>query len=910
LSRQGASQVFFDIVGTFQAGRLIRDGAAGMAALEALMLDTLGGIGNAAGELSMQIDQVVNATVPLAEEIEKSRLEFQKFVSEVNSSALTAEIEQLGLSFGFTAQQSLKAGSRMAQLSALLGEEVVPAATEAGIAFGLIGDMETEDAMNRLISLQQQTKFMFEGTTQAAYSQMSALERRDLATRQMAMTLNRLNSVEDHSAATMAQITAVMNEFASQAHLTGESMGFMAAMSAVLVESGEQQGKAGRSLRMTYARLGADINGAAETLENYGVAVKDSTGSLRPLSAILADLQPIWGTLNSGIKQNVAQQVAGNRHYVRFIKIMENFDRVKALEIEAREQTAAVMDEEGNAIGYLDTLQRSNMVTLKGLRAELELVNSAIGERLIPGVISATQFQVDFNRSFEQLLHAAPLLSDALGRIVGMQQMLSNVFAPFFSAFLNIKAMNLALQTHMAVMRAVNGERLTIAKSEMSMTNARIVSMASEQANAKVLLGMKHAERKAFIDTMALRLTEARIRHTQNQQELQSAMAYQNVTRFSTAQELSQLKIKTGKADVDEAILKIQVNLAKLASNRVYAASSILRFEREIAKAKEIVLLNSVLINQAQQKSVTNLHRVQQENAKIIQRLEVMIPKWRTILTDVEKFKQELMMANDQVEFMNFNLDATSMHMNALMAGSMVADMVIMSIGKTVFKLLGVTDAGVRAARVSMIAMNLSMVVMIGSIGVAMSQMATFMAQKVADEKITRADAQAHMQLASAQQAVATGALTAGAGLAKFAKLTLGYTAIIIGLSIAIERVLDFFGVFDTEIEELALDTANFQQDFQNFDFTIPEVDMGLEPAMEQMQEFSNRREELFFGFKAGNVTGDLIKQVTVGGVDNFVANTEIIMKNEFHGMTTQEAAAEIISLIQEEGEKQGYSFG
>ena len=293
-----------------------------MAALEALMLDTLGGIGNAAGELSMQIDQVVNATVPLAEEIEKSRLEFQKFVSEVNSSALTAEIEQLGLSFGFTAQQSLKAGSRMAQLSALLGEEVVPAATEAGIAFGLIGDMETEDAMNRLISLQQQTKFMFEGTTQAAYSQMSALERRDLATRQMAMTLNRLNSVEDHSAATMAQITAVMNEFASQAHLTGESMGFMAAMSAVLVESGEQQGKAGRSLRMTYARLGADINGAAETLENYGVAVKDSTGSLRPLSAILADLQPIWGTLNSGIKQNVAQQVAGNRHYVRFIKIM------------------------------------------------------------------------------------------------------------------------------------------------------------------------------------------------------------------------------------------------------------------------------------------------------------------------------------------------------------------------------------------------------------------------------------------------------------------------------------------------------------------------------------------------------------------------------------------------------------
>ena len=78
-----------------------------MVALEALMLDTLGGIEEAAGAVSMQIQEIVEATVPLSEEIEKSRLEFAKFVSDVNASALATEIEQIGLAYGFTGEQSL-----------------------------------------------------------------------------------------------------------------------------------------------------------------------------------------------------------------------------------------------------------------------------------------------------------------------------------------------------------------------------------------------------------------------------------------------------------------------------------------------------------------------------------------------------------------------------------------------------------------------------------------------------------------------------------------------------------------------------------------------------------------------------------------------------------------------------------
>ena len=86
---------------------------------------------------------------------------------------------------------------------------------------------------------------------------------------------------------------------------------------------------------------------------------------------------------------------------------------------------------------------------------------------------------------------------------------------------------------------------------------------------------------------------------------------------------------------------------------------------------------------------------------------------------------------------------------------------------------------------------------------------------------------------------------------------------------------------------------ADMNTAFDNVDYSF------LTDGTQQMEDFANAREEMFFGFKAGEVTGDLIKQVQQGGVENFVANTEIIMNNNFNGMTTEEAADEIIGMIE-----------
>ena len=506
--RAGASRVFFDIVGTFQAGKLISDTGAAMTTMQALAVDGLSGIEDAGSMLAEQMSKVVEATVPLAQELEKAQIQFEKFISEGArlDGSLTQEIQNVGMQFGFTANESLEAGARMAQLSSIMGEGVVPAATEAALAFGLMGDMTPETAMIKLINLQQQTNFAFNGTTKAAYALMTVEQQRAQVTEEMARTLNQLNSVEDHSAATLSKITGVMNEFASQAHLAGESIAMMAAQSATLIEAGEEQGKAGRALRMTYARLGSDTNGAAKALHELGVATTTSDGSLRSLSDIMSDLNPKWVAFNSGQKQALAQQVSGNRHYVRFIKLMEGYDRAMDLNAEAAGMTAAVMTSTGGAVGFLSDMMGSNAIALDKARAELELVNAEIGNVFIPGQIQAAKMQIAWNETILLTIKSLGGLGSGLNKLFGMSKLIQGTFGPFFSAYINIKAASIALLTQKQIMRSLTGQVLAKTSAESKGSAKNKINLTHEN----LLLAQIDAELEDIIFTNRKKAEEAK----------------------------------------------------------------------------------------------------------------------------------------------------------------------------------------------------------------------------------------------------------------------------------------------------------------------------------------------------------------------------------------------------------------
>jgi len=905
--RAGASRVFFDVVGTFQAQNMLQDTEAAVTTMNAIVIDGLSGMEESGAMVAEQMQKIVEATVPLSHELEMATLEFQKFVSAAEGGRLADEVKQVGLQFGFTSQESLEAGARMAQLSSMIGENAVPAATEMALAFGLIGDMTPETAMLKLINLQQQTAFVFDGTTKAAYDQLTAEEQRLKVRQEMANVLNTLNKVEDNSAATMSKITGVMNEFASQAHLAGEEISMMAAMSATLIEAGEEQGKGGRALRMIYARLGADTSGAASFLQELGVETETADGSLRALSDILADLNPHWEKMTAGQKQTTAQMVAGNRHYVRFIKLAENYERIQQLNNATMGDMGAVYNESGEAVGFLNEMMNSNAVALDAAEAKLELVNAQIGDFFIPTVIDATEFQALFNQEILNMLEASGSVGDTLQGFFEFQQIMSSTFAPFFSAVINVKAMNVAMMTQRQIMRALNGETIAATTKTKAARNTEIAQVERIEQQHKEMIGLTKQERIARVeaDRKAIEGNEKKIAANKEQRA-----AIQTVIAAIEKQEI-----------VETDLLALQIQAETFNNKRNRAMTHRKKNELIITDAGLIKGKASAQVKGTQAKRTKELEIATEDLILTINEELLSLDREDAKLERRNNKLRESAMVTDittgAVIGLKPALDGTTVATERQTQAIMKLSMFTMKIGMAFFAaemaVMMFKDSipGVRseahAARIAFILMGMGMAIMTAEMIFSTQSMIGNTVAKTGNSLASFIAAGANAILTAAFGATAAASTVATAAVTIFSGVLSGgiMVAGAIAIAVAVDRYLlpklketteaaiDTTAALDESGEATAQYAADVNAAFGDIDMSV------FDEGASKIKEFDNAREELFFGFKAGQVTGDLIKQVQQKGVENFVANTEIIMNNTFNGLTTDELAEEVISQIE-----------
>jgi len=574
--RAGASRIFFDVVGSFQATRLIGDAQAKITVLQGLVLDGLSGITEGIGLIGEQMQALVDSTVPLSQEIGFARIEFEKFVAAGDDAEeLAAQIENLGLQFGFAGDQALAAGARMAQLSSVVGGgEAIPAATQVGIAFGMVGGMETEEAMKRMIALQQQTGFMFGELTNAQFNRLTAEEKANQVRGESIKLLNQLNTIENRSSATMAQMTMVMNQFASSAKLAGDEITFMAAASATLIEAGEEQGKAGRALKMIYARLGADTGKNSEILRKFGIETKINGNELRSLEDIVADVAAIYPSLTNAQRLQIAQAVAGNDHYVRAIKLFEGQARTLQL------QTMAVQELD-TAESELNKRFEDNAFLLVQAESRLKNANAAMGELFTPSVIRATNAQAALNEALVEMAADTPGLTGFIDKLFGLQQM-GQIFAPMVEANLNMMSLTVSLQTQLQIQRAIAGQALVNASAygrqgEMVRANLMSITNTVSQQNRQALVAasLLNFDKKRFEAQQQLTMM-GKIEQTDNrdkllskrtelQNEIQVLQAKENQLRLDAAITSTQFKRKTTRAkNLDAEIASLQVKKQSL----------------------------------------------------------------------------------------------------------------------------------------------------------------------------------------------------------------------------------------------------------------------------------------------------------------------------------------------------------
>ena len=986
--RAGASRVFFDIVGTFQAAKMIKDADSAATVFEALYLDALTGIQEAGQELSEIFNSLADTVIPVAREFEEAQIQLEKFIQEGEDiERLREEVEDIGVAFGFAGDEAMAAAAKMAQISGVLGPGSLATGTQIGMEFGLISGMETEAAMQRMINLQQQTKFMTEGINENANAQ----ERANAIRRNSMRILDQLNTIENRSAATMEQITFVMNQFASQAHLANEEIRSMAAMSAVMIETGEEQGKGGRALKMMYARLGSDIGGARQEMERYGVSVTDAEGNMRPLSSMLKQLEESFFEQSGAQQQATAQIIAGNRHYTRFLKLMTNLDRLRELEVEAAFALFPAMEE-------IERRRDTELFQLEQAEANVQRYSAALGQALIPSLTAVTEKQANFLQTLTTFAegHGGPVLTF----LVAIGQNFRSIIGPAATLFITLKSLSIAMQTQLAVVRALSQEQVT--------NNTTLMQTSGLTSDQILLFSILEQKKKDIATGEQIRnfFAEQGVQIL-NQENMTIDQAIQNLTEHNAklSQNAGLRAIHKDKIAANNAVLE-QLNNTEFVAAKQHDVNMI-NARQQAASLNQMTMLmggaGTAMMVFGKNQKMMRAGMILNTGAMFLQ-IKAMIQRNQQQIQKMFAEKASTASEAAATAATTANTAATKANTAAKAANIAATGGMAKTLGKTALKMTGLGLAALVAGelfeRLGFFASKAtdeieeleSVMVSATDVLEVMNDTAfdpktsqekidnlqieidTINAQRDASGKLTavlQAELDAALRLQEVhRQAIITDekrvdaahavAVATEENIDKFFtlkkllednKVLTGKAAMFAGSTIggggrkenfttqeradAAAQLLGFndrddaqaqfddlsalFGDSLDEIEDAynradgsasnALESLTaYYGLFDKDKDVVDALSTQVNTAADVLDNFNNSREEMFYGFRSDNLTGDLVRQVQQQGVETLITTTEVVMTNVFNGLTIPQMADIIIEEIEFRGRANGFN--
>ncbi len=971
--RAGASRVFFDIVGTFQATKMINDAQSAGTVFESIYLDTLTGIQESAQELGEIFNNLTDSVVPIARELAEAEIQLDKFLEAgLDVREVREDLEGIGMAFGFAGDQAMDAAAKMAQISGVLGAGSLATGTQIGMEFGLISGMETEAAMQRMINLQQQTKFMTDGINENA----SAEERATKIRQNSMLVLDQLNTIENRSAATMEQITFVMNQFASQAHLANEEIRSMAALSAVMIETGEEQGKGGRALRMMFARLGSNIGGARDEMERFGVQVVDAEGNMRPLSVMLKELEAGFFAQTSAQQQNTAQVIAGNRHYTRFLKLMTNLDRVRELEIESAMRLFPAMDE-------IERRRNSELFQLEQSEAALRNYSAALGEALIPQMTNVNMIQANFMKTLAEFAEGP--LGFIVPAVMGLAKSFSTVLGPLVNTVITFKSLSISMQTQLAVMRALNQQQQT--------SNASTIAGNVANKDAAV---QYHFQQQALQDLNREReIEKGLLEQNMNLASLSTDALYEYLAAAERDLEILKDKdiIKQRLIEKEEILTELIYRKgAALEQENADKEAANIRDRQQIENAKQnAAAMNGLTMQMMGAGTALMMFGKNQRAMKagmILNTAAIGAQIYQMIIKNAESIqatfntKAETLALTENTGALAANTAARGANATVARAGAaavgmgtkgfgralmrsagMMGGMAIAAVGvsyaldKFLFKtkkakkevddlsssLISATDVlGIMGEEGFTVESSQQIVdeqqAIVDSIRVqykegeklnALDQQRLDTAMKLRDEHQLAIDQTENMAnltkvLAMDSEDLATFASMDIDQLRRSARgMEIHTGSVSENLAETIktyEDTQDALGAYGEEFVRIFKETGDIEQAKAALQGYLDIIEDGLagngagsiadsvEVANNTLTDFLNTREEMFHGFKADKLTGDLVRQVQQQGVETLITSTEVVMTNVFNGMTIPEMADLLIEEIEIRGRANGFN--
>lgn len=454
MAKASAARVFFDVVGSLQAHSLIRDAQDVATVQKAIFLDSVLNITEQFDLAAQAIHDLAQMATDAFYEYDMQLVRVKKFYNDAAGEVekFAARSVELGEAFAFSGEQALAASSRTAQLKGILESQLaIIEATRAGLLMSAVGEMETELGMNRFIALAQQTGFLYGNLTKAQYDLMDAESQANIIRGNSLRVLDQLNTIENSSVATMEDITFVLNQFASQADIAGESIGDMAAMSALLLETGEEVSRAGTGLRMIYQRIGNENSEAVRTLQQLMGGVDASVITQMKLSDILKEIAPAYETMTAEQKRSLAVNIAGSRHYVKFLKLMENSERLTELQTAALEGQYTALEEFG-------AKAESAAFRQQQLDAAVKNVSASIGENLADAFMQADRSLLMLLSGVDDLMDKSGMFETLVSGAVGVTEVYRTLLRPITETGATVLNTVIAFKTLQGVRRAMTAD--------------------------------------------------------------------------------------------------------------------------------------------------------------------------------------------------------------------------------------------------------------------------------------------------------------------------------------------------------------------------------------------------------------------------------------------------------------------
>lgn len=928
----GGARTFFTVYASIKSEQILDDANALGAVMTAVFTDAIEGMMIAFEEVFMGIQQWNDALMDLAEPIEEARIHFEKFFDDNIDLAedLEAQIISIGAAFNQSAAESLEAAATMKQLEMQIGgDEAQMGVTTGSMLLGAVGMMETESAMQALMQLQMQTGFMY-GNIQK--DNLSAEEQRIVVLENTIRLVDRLNEVENTSGATIQNMIQALNQYASAATLVNTSLDEQIALGATLIEQGEQSSKAGRSIKQMLARLASDRSGNNALLAEYNVQVKDEAGNMLTLMQVMEQLKPQWDGLSSSQQTNIAIGVAGAHHYVRFIKLMEGYDR--AVQIQTSSQLSA-----NSALEEFGTFQENGMYQIQQYEKHIQDIEYQIAKKLIPTNLQLIKVQYMQADAQNTLMGTGP--GKMISQWLLMGSAVYEVMKPLMQFALAITVLGVAQKTLLAqtvaqthaqkALTTLKGLEATttvnIAEAEKVLNILRASGVHSDELSLKLLgsqalvnahnVNLKIQQINLLIKQQKLLMDNTHIMtfHSQSQMDM-TEMTFMGLQAELTKQKAEEKGYVTRLAQIER---ELGMKSDLLTSEMIHASSVAMVDDIEHAGSiqRQTDLRNEITSLNAESTFLNNkIALIRSEGtAKLLSAQSVGV--YNKALTEEEKhtfnnllLKGLVLDTEEQDQMMkinNINLQQLRTDVDQLVTQGVLTQADADKIHTTILgQKVGVTSMLMKGSMLLTNAMMLSSLA-VGFMGDetdrAEAQMILMTAAFVPMIAMTFAQTVAMLELGAAT-AVATGGLTillalAAAAGAMYAsdKYDIFGTS---GLNNELDALQEEIDANQAAYEAMRAEYEAFEQSTANQIDTLGDFQSSLEDTKDAMSSFDDKRLEIFFGGRKSAMNNALFNDLKQNGVENLYFSPEIYVTNNFSGVTYEGAAQLVTEAIEE----------